>query len=94
MENKSNKKDNYIDNFSKKLDEVKKYINNASSYYEAYASQAPVILNEVKKQYKEAQTTIDQVKAILEALADTQNDIAEIMQDEKTDTAVLSKRKK
>lgn len=94
MEKKSDKNNDYIKELNTKLESVKKYIDNASSYYYEYAKQAPVFFEEVKKQHKASIETIKQIQEFFAGLNELQNNFAEMAKEEKANVPTLKRNKK
>ncbi len=94
MEKKSDKNNDYIKELNTKLESVKKYIDNASSYYYEYAKQAPIIFEEVKKQHKASIETIKQIQEFFAGLNEVQNNFAEMAKEEKANVPTLKRNKK
>ena len=52
MEQKTNKNVSTIEDLIAKIDKAKKYMENASCYYNVYLETAPIILEKAKEQYE------------------------------------------
>lgn len=93
MEQKTNKNVSTIEDLIAKIDKAKKYMENASCYYNVYLETAPIILEKAKEQYEEAQETLDNVKVLLGAIDKAQKQI-ENPEDTKEDSSSIVLTKK
>lgn len=86
-------KSSYCERILADLDDMKKYIDSATSYYREYAKSVPILFEDVEKRYAKSKQTIEKMKVIINYLNKIQKQIANYEPNvEEKEEAILTKR--